>query len=253
MHDIERVVRVFLLRFNLLCIHMNRKEQGRLWFVVHREGYAIVLFAAIATFFLAVVSATFGWIALLVTIFCCYFFRNPDRFSPTEEGLILSPADGIVQSVAIVRPPKDCGLEDMEMLRISIFLSVFDVHVNRVPSKGKIEKLIYHPGRFLSATLDKSSDENERQSVVLVTPTGEKVLFVQIAGLIARRIVCDLQEGQEVNAGEIFGIIKFGSRMDVYLPKHTNALVCSGQRMVGGETIVADLKNSRTLSFALRR
>jgi phosphatidylserine decarboxylase len=232
---------------------MSTKQQGYSWFVVHREGYAIILFAAIAAFFLAMISSTLGWIALVATAFCCYFFRNPDRFSPIDDGLILSPADGIVQSISIVQPPKECELANTEMLRISIFLSVFDVHVNRVPSKGKIEKLVYHPGRFLSATLDKSSEQNERQSVVLVTPSQDKIAFVQIAGLIARRIVCELKEGQEVNAGEVFGIIRFGSRMDVYLPKETNALVCVGQRMIGGETILADLKNNRTLSFALRR
>jgi phosphatidylserine decarboxylase len=232
---------------------MNTKKQGQLWFVVHKEGYAIILFASIATFFLAILSSTLGWIALFVTVFCCYFFRNPDRFSPTNEGLILSPADGIVQSISFVVPPKECGLEQAEMLRVSIFLSVFDVHVNRIPCTGKISKLIYNPGRFISATLDKSSEQNERQSVVLDTTDGIKVVFVQIAGLIARRIVCELKEGQEVHSGETFGIIKFGSRMDVYLPKDTNVLVCCGQRMVGGETILADLKNNRALSFELKR
>ena len=232
---------------------MNTKKQGQLWFVLHREGYAIILFVAIATFFLAMLSSTLGWISSCATIFCCYFFRNPDRFSPIDEGLILSPADGIVQSISVVQAPKECGFEQEEMVRVSIFLSVFDVHVNRVPCKGKISKLIYNPGRFFSATLDKSSDQNERQSVVMETLDGVKVIFVQIAGLIARRIVCELKEGQEVRPGEIFGIIKFGSRMDVYLPKDTSILVCCGQRMVGGETIWADLQNNRTLSFALRR
>jgi phosphatidylserine decarboxylase len=233
---------------------MNRKKQGQIWFVVHREGYAIVLFVAMAAFFLAMLSSTLGWIALISTFFCCYFFRNPDRVSPINDGLILSPADGVVESIMLTSAPKECDLGSDEMLRVSIFLSVFDVHVNRVPCNGKIIKLAYNPGKFLSATLDKSSEQNERQSVVLEDVVGRRIAFVQIAGLIARRIVCDLREGQEVLSGERFGIIKFGSRMDVYLPKNANVVVCSGQRMIGGETILANFSDhNQSLSFEVRR
>lgn len=216
--------------------------QSSSWFVVHREGYAIILFAACVTFLLAVMKPSLGWLALFVTLGLCCFFRNPTRVSPTDESLVLSPADGIVQSISSAVPPKELGIEH-EMQRVSIFLSVFDVHVNRAPAAGEITKLSYNPGRFINASLDKASEYNERQSVLMQTASGKQLAFVQIAGLIARRIVCDLKEGQKVEAGQSFGIIKFGSRMDVYLPKEVEVLVAPGQRMVGGETVICDFES----------
>lgn len=229
--------------------------QGSAWFVVHREGYAIILFAACVTFLLAVMKPSLGWIALFMTLGLCYFFRNPSRVSPTDSGLVLSPADGLVQSISCAFPPKELGLDpSCEMQKVSIFLSVFDVHVNRVPASGQILKLAYNPGRFINASLDKASEYNERQSVLMQTASGPQIAFVQIAGLIARRIVCDLKESQEVRAGQSFGIIKFGSRVDVYLPKATEILVAPGQRMVGGETIICDFGGAfRGHSFRIQK
>lgn len=229
--------------------------QSSSWFIVHREGYAIILFAACVTFLLAVTNSKLGWASLFVTLGLCFFFRNPSRFSPVNDGLVLSPADGKVQSVSLAVPPKELGMDQsLEMTRVSIFLSVFDVHVNRVPASGKVTKLAYNPGRFINASLDKASEQNERQSVLMQTNTGQELAFVQIAGLIARRIVCELKEGQEIHAGQSFGIIKFGSRMDVYLPKEFEVLVTPGQYMIGGETILCDLSGRfKGLSFKMNK
>lgn len=231
---------------------MSETQVGS-WFVVHREGYAIILFAACVTFLLAVMKPTLGWLALFVTLSLCCFFRNPTRVSPTDDSLVISPADGIVQSVSLANPPKELGL-DSEMQKVSIFLSVFDVHVNRAPATGEITKLSYNPGRFINASLDKASEYNERQSVLMQTTSGKQLAFVQIAGLIARRIVCELKEGQKVQAGQSFGIIKFGSRMDVYLPREAEVLVAPGQRMVGGETVICDFAGrAKASTFKVQR
>jgi phosphatidylserine decarboxylase len=184
-----------------------------------------------------------GWIGLIATAWCAYFFRDPDRVTPIREGLIVSPADGVVQKIVKRAPPPELDLGAGERVRISVFLNVFDVHVNRVPIEGSIDKLHYHAGKFLNAALDKASEDNERQSVKITTPDGLTVGVVQIAGLVARRILCDLKEGQSVKTGERFGMIRFGSRVDVYLPPDVAPLVIEGQRAVGGETVFADLKN----------
>lgn len=212
---------------------------------IHKEGYIFIVIFAATTFLLASVSSTIGWVGVILTLWCAYFFRNPERQTPAADGLVIAPADGIVQTISLQKPPAELSMGDKEMLRISIFLSVFNVHVNRVPATGKILSLHYHPGKFFNASLDKASVDNERQSVLMEATDGTKIAFIQIAGLIARRIVCDLEEGAEVSAGERYGIIRFGSRMDVYLPKTMVPLVAEGQTMIGGETILADLSSKK--------
>lgn len=222
--------------------------------IIHKEGYIFIISFAVVTFLLGSFSSTFGWIGLFLTIWCAFFFRNPDRFTPTNDGLVISPADGIVQSIVETTPPPELNMGPDMMVRVSIFLNVFNVHVNRIPASGKILSLHYNPGKFLNASLDKASIYNERQSVLMETTDGKQIAFVQIAGLIARRIVCDLEEGGAVKAGERFGIIRFGSRMDVYLPIKTAILVTEGQTAIGGETIIAnfELKKNQELKFEKR-
>jgi len=213
--------------------------------IIHREGYIFIVSFAVITFLLASFSHTLGWIGFVLTIYCSYFFRNPDRFTPIEEGLIISAADGVVHRITEAIPPQELGFPEDEMIRVSVFLNIFNVHVNRIPATGKILALHYNPGKFLNASLDKASIYNERQSVLMET-YGQKIAFVQIAGLIARRIVCDLEEGTEVKAGARYGIIRFGSRLDIYLPLKTAILVTEGQTCIGGETIIADFKLQKT-------
>lgn len=209
---------------------------------IHKEGLVFIYIFAGVTVILGLMSNTLGWLGTILTLWCVYFFRNPERVTPEGESLIISPADGLVSKIEDAPLPKELGRGSDELFtRISIFLSVFDVHVNRVPASGEIVDLHYHPGKFLSADLDKASEDNERQTVLMRTDKGQDICFVQIAGLVARRILCDLEEKQQVKAGERFGIIRFGSRMDVYLPKGTAPQVVVGQRAVGGETVLADL------------
>jgi phosphatidylserine decarboxylase len=212
--------------------------------IIHREGYIFIAIGCGVTFIFASINPNLGWLSLLLTLFCAYFFRNPQRVTPIGESLVISPGDGTVVSISQAIPPAELGFEE-EMLKISVFLSVFNVHVNRVPMSGKVLGLYYNPGKFLNASLDKSSIHNERQSVVLETETGDKIAFIQIAGLIARRIVCDLEEGMEIKAGQRYGIIRFGSRVDLYLPSKAIANVAVGQTVIGGETILADLASER--------
>lgn len=217
------------------------KQFGDLSKIIHKEGYIFIIIFAIAAFILNSLSSTLGMIGLVLTCWCAYFFRNPERHTPIEENAVISPADGVVQSVTKAAPPSELGLGDAEMTRISIFLSVFNVHVNRIPIDGKVTTLHYNPGRFFNASMDKASIYNERQSILIETADKIKVVCVQIAGLIARRIVCDLEEGDKVKAGSRFGIIRFGSRVDIYLPIKTLVSVCEGQTCIGGETIIAEL------------
>ncbi|TFG88378.1 MAG: phosphatidylserine decarboxylase, partial [Hyphomicrobiales bacterium] len=200
--------------------------------------------AVVAAILLSLLWEPLFWIGLLTAAFCTYFFRDPERITPVRAGLVVSPADGLVSAVESAVPPAELGMGDASLTRICIFLNVFDVHINRVPADGTISALSYRKGTFVNAALDKASDENERQSVRMTTPDGRDIAFVQIAGLIARRIVCDLVQGQAVRAGERFGLIRFGSRTDVYLPDGVAPLVVPGQRMIGGETVVADLESS---------
>lgn len=210
-------------------------------FKVHKEGIIYIIGVGVATLILSLIFDGVLLIGLLLTLAVALFFRDPERVSPKGDGLIIAPADGIVTAIEQSELPPE--IEDVSgtFTRISIFLSVLDVHVNRVPASGVIRQLHYHAGKFLSATLDKSSDENERQTVLMETQNGKKIAFVQIAGLIARRIVCDLNVDDNVQAGDRFGIIRFGSRMDVYLPAGVSPSVLVGQRMIGGETILAKL------------
>lgn len=181
-----------------------------------------------------------AWAGLLFTAFCLYFFRDPERVPPGRPFLLLAPADGRVVSVAAAQPPPELGLGVTPRWRVGIFLSVLDVHVNRVPADGTVTRIAYRHGRFVNAALDKASADNERNALAIRLPDGREIAVVQIAGLIARRIVCDVREGDTVRAGQRFGIIRFGSRTDLYLPEGVRPLVVEGQTMIGGETVIAD-------------
>ena len=184
------------------------------------------------------------WLAAVGSVFvlfCLYFFRNPERVAPPRPNLAIAPADGRVVSVGLAVPPAELGLGDTPRLRVGIFLSVLDVHVNRIPVDGTVTRIAYRHGKFVNASLDKASDDNERNALAIRLPDGRDIAVVQIAGLIARRILCDAREGQAVVAGAPFGIIRFGSRTDLYLPHGVAALVSVGQTMIGGETVIADL------------
>ena len=183
-----------------------------------------------------------GWVGVILTLWCVYFFRDPPRVTPTRDGLIVSPADGAVQMIEYALPPKEIALGSKPLNRISIFMNVFDVHVNRIPIAGKISQLAYRPGRFLNASLDKASELNECQCLRITTNEGSNIGVIQIAGLVARRISCDVMKNQLVKTGERFGLIRFGSRVDVYLPDGISILISVGQRMVAGETVIADFK-----------
>jgi phosphatidylserine decarboxylase len=208
---------------------------------MHRTGLPIFAVVALATLVLAGVCGWLGWLAFIALLWTVYFFRDPERVTPVRPGLVLAPADGIVQAIAPAVPPEELGLGPERLTRISIFLNLLDVHVNRVPVDGVVERVHYRPGRFLNASLDKASEENERAAAVVRDGEGRRIAFVQIAGLVARRIVNELAPGRRVAAGERFGIIRFGSRADVYLPAGVSPLVAVGQRTVGGETVLADL------------
>jgi len=212
---------------------------------ISKEGHRfIAIFAAVTAALFIFIGPFLGWIGVVLTVWCVYFFRDPDRHVPTREGLLVSPADGVVQMIERSVPPEELGMGTDPLLRISVFLNVFNVHVNRVPLGGTIIKQVYRPGKFLNAALDKASEENERHAVHLRTEDGLNIAFVQIAGLVARRIVCHLRDGQEVRTGDRFGLIRFGSRTDVYLPEGIEPLIGVGQNMIGGETVIADLKSS---------
>jgi phosphatidylserine decarboxylase len=213
---------------------------------IHPAGWPFVALFAVVSLALSMMWEGFGWIGLVATLWCVYFFRDPARVTPLREGLIVSPGDGVVQKIVKCVPPAELELGSEERTRISIFLNVFDVHVNRIPIEGSISALHYRPGKFLNASLDKASEENEQQMIKITTPDGLTVGAVQIAGLVARRIICTLKDGQSVKTGERFGLIRFGSRVDVYLPNEASPIVIVGQRAVGGETVLADLKSSES-------
>ncbi len=211
-------------------------------FPIHKEGYKFILIFALIAVLLAMMSNFLGLIGLVATLWCIFFFRDPERFTPNVENAVISPADGVVTKVEYgVFAPEELGYGDKKFNKISVFLNVFNVHVNRVPVSGKVVKVNYQPGKFLSANADEASEENERNSVVVQTANGEEVIFVQVAGLVARRIISDLNEGQEVNAGERYGIIRFGSRADLYFSEEVEIHSLVGQTMIGGETIIATL------------
>lgn len=211
-------------------------------FPIHKEGLPYIIGAAAIALLVALYSGCAAFFLALLALAIALFFRDPERVTPEGDNLVISPADGIVTAVEASQLPDELNVSDAgNFTRVSIFLSVLDVHVNRVPATGAIKKLFYYPGKFLNATLDKASKENERQVILMETQKGEKIAFTQIAGLIARRIVCDLKEGDSVEGGERFGIIRFGSRMDVYVPEGVAIQAIVGQRMVGGESVIADL------------
>lgn len=216
---------------------------------IHPEGWLFIFVAAIITFLLAKASCALGWIGFGLTGWVAYFFRDPQRVTPSRKELVVSPADGIVTFVGSAEPPKELELGKGEWTRVSIFLNVFNVHVNRIPLAGTIIKSHYRPGKFLNATLDKSSEDNERQSFIVESEDKVQIPFVQIAGLIARRIRRDVNEGDVVKTGQRFGLIRFGSRVDVYLPKGVSPLVCMGQIMIAGETVLADLSSKEKQRF----
>ena len=211
---------------------------------IHRAGWPFIALFFVVSVALGYAAQPLFWLGLAATAWCVYFFRDPPRYTPQRAGLVVAPADGRVQWVGPARPPAELGLGEGELMRISIFLNVFDVHINRIPVDGTVRRLEYHPGKFLNAALDKASEDNERQSALIETADGQRLGVVQIAGLVARRIVCDLEPEQQVRAGERFGLIRFGSRTDLFLPDGVAPLVAVGQRAVGGETVFADLTSS---------
>lgn len=219
----------------------------------HKAGWPFILGFAITTILLSFLWEGFALIGLVLTLWCVYFFRDPIRSVPLREGLVVSPGDGrVTQIVEACQLPVELRSEisssevdeDGDYTRISIFLSVFDVHVNRSPVSGLVKKVVYKPGIFLNAGNDRASMENERCAALIALPNGKELGVVQIAGLVARRILCDLTEGQDIRKGERYGIIRFGSRMDVYLPEGVSPLVSLGQKMIGGETVLADFSSS---------
>ena len=213
---------------------------------VHPDGYKFVAPAALLALILwfLLPFSVLAYLALGIVAYVVYFFRDPARVTPLRDGLVISPADGKVSSIERMKPPAELGLGHDERVRVSIFLSVLDVHINRAPVAGRVVRSVYVPGKFLNAALDKASEENERRSLVIGTAAAGEVAVVQIAGLIARRIVTFVKEGDTVGIGERFGLIRFGSRVDVYLPPGHGCLVAIGQRAVGGETVLADLKSA---------
>lgn len=211
---------------------------------VHPDGHKFVGIGALATLLFLVLWPPLGWLLALVTAWVVYFFRDPARVTPMREGLVVSAADGRISSIEKVRPPAELGLGSEERVRVSTFLSIFDVHIQRSPVAGRIVRSVYIPGAFLNAALDKASEENERRAIVVEMPGGGEIGVVQIAGLVARRIVTFSREGDSLAAGQRFGLIRFGSRVDVFLPPGHNALVSVGQRAIAGETVFADLKSS---------
>lgn len=208
---------------------------------MHPEGIKFVAVFAAITAGLFYFSNILGWIGVGLTIWCYYFFRDPERFSPEGEGLLVSPADGIVSLIEPAVPPKELGMSGESLTRVSVFMNVFNCHVNRTPIGGKVKAIAYRPGKFFNASLDKASVDNERNSLCIEIPDGREIAVVQIAGLVARRIVCFTEEGAGLETGERFGLIRFGSRLDVYLPKGTDPMVRVGQTMTAGETVIADL------------
>ncbi len=208
---------------------------------MHREGYRFVAIFAAITVVLFLIWEPLGWIGVGLTVWCYYFFRDPDRVTPVRDGLVVSPADGIVQMIEAAVPPAELDLGAEPITRVSVFMNVFNCHVNRAPVAGQVEKIAYRPGKFFNASLDKASVDNERNGLTIRMEDGRRIGVVQIAGLVARRIVCNVNEGAHLMTGQRFGMIRFGSRLDVYLPDGVEPLVAVGMSTVAGETVIADL------------
>jgi len=208
---------------------------------LHKEGYRFLTIAAVVTFILLLISNFLGIISFILTIWVYYFFRDPERFPINDENYLLSVADGVVSQIIEVNGPIELGLENKKFTRVSIFMNAFNCHVNRVPSSGKINQIFYKSGKYINASFNKASDENERNYVKMTSSNGDELILVQIAGLIARRIVCDIEENDEIKQGNKFGIIRFGSRVDLYFENY-KTLVRQNQKTVAGETIIARKK-----------
>ena len=217
---------------------------------INREGYPFIAAFAGVTLLFTLFSTTLFWIGLILTGWCVFFFRDPERVTPVDDRFVISPADGFVSAVGPAVPPRELELGATEMTRISVFMNVFSCHVNRAPVRGRISRIEHRPGKFLNADLDKASTENERNGLVIESPHGQMAV-VQVAGLVARRIVCWAEAGTDISVGDRFGIIRFGSRLDVYLPKGAGPRVAIGQTAIGGETVLADF--SETASSPLVR
>jgi phosphatidylserine decarboxylase len=208
---------------------------------MHREGIKFVLIFALITIGLFFISDWLGWAGVGLTTWCYYFFRDPKRTTPTRDGLLVSPADGIISLIQKAVPPEELGMSPQALTRVSVFMNVFNCHVNRAPIAGEVVSIAYRSGKYFNASLDKASSDNERNSLALKIADGRQIAVVQIAGLVARRIVCFVKTSQVMRTGERFGLIRFGSRVDVYLPEGVYPLVSVGQSMVAGETVIADL------------
>jgi len=219
---------------------------------MHRAGIPFVAGFALVTAILFLIWQPLGWIGLGLTVWCYYFFRDPRRAVPENRGLVVSPADGIVSQIGPAVPPPGLGLDPVPLTRVSVFMSVFNCHVNRAPVAGTVSAVAYHPGRFLNASLDKASDENERNALAITMEDGRRLAVVQIAGLVARRILCTARPGEQLRTGERFGLIRFGSRLDVYLPGGVVPQVAVGQTAVAGETVIAVLGDDRLLPRSAR-
>ena len=205
---------------------------------IHKEGYKFLAISIITTFIILFFSKFLGTLFIIITIWVYYFFRDPERYSIGDDNFLVSPADGLVTDISEKSGPEELRLENTSYTKISIFMNVFNCHVNRVPTSGKVEEIFYKPGKFLNASLDKASEENERNYYKIKLNNGEEIIIVQIAGLIARRIVCDVEQGQELKQGDRIGMIRFGSRVDVYF-KNKKPLVKLGQNIVAGESLLA--------------
>lgn len=214
---------------------------------IHRDGWRFVIISAALTAFFFWLFIPLGWLGVIVTAWVIYFFRNPSRVVPNTASIMVAPASGQVCLIQKMTPPANYELGHEERYRISIFLNIFDVHVNRIPLLGTIKKVIYHPGLFLNASFDKASDKNERQTLVIESDAKQRYAVIQIAGLIARRIRCDVEENTNVSTGQVYGLIRFGSRVDVYLPVGSIPAVIKGQRVISGETIICDITKTGDL------
>ncbi len=219
---------------------------------IHKEGHRFIAMFAIAAIVLGAFSDFLFFVGLVLTAWCVYFFRDPERVTPQREGLVISPADGVLLEVVEAVPPAELGMPQVPLKRLSIFMNVFNVHVNRAPVAGTVTATHYFPGKFLNAALDKASEENERQALKITTTEGHDFAVVQIAGLVARRIITQVQQGDVLAVGQRFGIIRFGSRVDVYLPQGVEPLVIAGQTIVAGETVLADLHSSEAARLGVK-
>ncbi len=208
---------------------------------LHKEGYRFLAIAAVITFVLLLISKFLGTVAFIITVWIYYFFRDPERFSIKNDDYLISPADGIVSQIVEVNGPADLGMDGKKFTRVSIFMNIFNCHVNRSPISGKVTQILYKAGKYLNASLDKASEDNEKNYVKIKNSHGDEIVLVQIAGLIARRIVCEVKENDEIQQGEKFGIIRFGSRVDLYFDNH-EVMVKNNQKTISGETLIAKKK-----------